>query len=194
MSKVEALCDTDREMMLEFSSLCVSRLNNYLPLKLFLSPFQHFLDANVIKEIEKDRLIIENAATHFERGRNRDDLDVNDIFEMTIKVDDEFVNKRWEEFKKLLEGSNFNLVDENEHEFELDNKKVGFASKNILIRDKIINDYSELIQYKNTNALTLKPEDFLVAYKFSIKDGYRINTREKKDKDIINMLEAYLVR
>jgi len=76
----------------------------------------------------------------------------------------------------------------------LDNKKVGFASKNILIRDKIINDYSELIQYKNTNALTLKPEDFLVAYKFSIKDGYRINTREKKDKDIINMLEAYLVR
>ncbi|HBB49452.1 TPA: hypothetical protein DEQ22_00380 [Candidatus Nomurabacteria bacterium] len=114
--------------------------------------------------------------------------------DIDILIDDEFVNKRWEEFKKLLEGSNFNLVDENEHEFELDNKKVGFASKNILIRDKIINDYSELIQYKNTNALTLKPEDFLVAYKFSIKDGYRINTREKKDKDIINMLEAYLVR
>ncbi len=93
MSKVDVLCDTDREMMLEFSRLCVSRLNNYLPLKLFLSPFQHFLDANVIKEIEKDRLIIEYAATHFERGRDRDDMDINDIFEMTIKVDDEFVNK-----------------------------------------------------------------------------------------------------
>ena len=93
MSKVDVLCDTDREMMLEFSRLCVSRLNNYLPLRLFLSPFQHFLDANVLKEIEKDRLIIEYAETHFERGRNRDDLDVNDIFEMTIKVDDEFVNK-----------------------------------------------------------------------------------------------------
>jgi hypothetical protein len=93
MSKIDVLCDTDREMMLEFSRLCVSRLNNYLPLKLFLSPFQHFLDANVLKEIEKDRLIIEHAAAHFESGGSRDDMDVNDIFEMTVKVDDKFVNK-----------------------------------------------------------------------------------------------------
>ncbi len=93
MNKIDVLCDTDREMMLEFSRLCVSRLNNFLPLKLFLSPFQHFLDANVIKEIEKDRLIIKYAETHFERDRNRDDLNVNDIFEMTIKIDAEFVNK-----------------------------------------------------------------------------------------------------
>jgi hypothetical protein len=93
MSKVGALCDTDREMMLEFSRLCVSRLNDYLPLKLFLSPFRHFLDANVIKEIEKDRLIIEHAAAHFGTAGNRDDLDINDIFEKTIKVDEEFVNK-----------------------------------------------------------------------------------------------------
>ena len=93
MSKADVLCDTNREMMLEFSRLCVSRLTNFLPLKLFLSPFQHFLDANVLKEIEKDRLIIENATVHFERGGNKADLDINDIFEMTIRVDDEFVNK-----------------------------------------------------------------------------------------------------
>ena len=30
---------------------------------------------------------------HFERGSNKADLDVNDIFEMTIKVDAEFVNR-----------------------------------------------------------------------------------------------------
>ena len=48
MSKVDVLCDTDREMMLEFSRLCISRLNNYLPLKLFLSSFQHFLDAPML--------------------------------------------------------------------------------------------------------------------------------------------------
>lgn len=93
MNKAGLLCDADREMMLEFSGLCVSRLNAYLPLKLFLFPFQHFLDANVLKEIEKDRLIIEHAAEHFEMCRNRDDIDINDIFEMTIKVDDEFVNR-----------------------------------------------------------------------------------------------------
>jgi hypothetical protein len=93
MSKVDALCDTDREMMLEFSRLCVSSLNNYLPLKLFLASFQHFLDANVLKEIEKDRLIIKHAAANFEQGIGNNDLDINDIFEMTIRIDDEFVKK-----------------------------------------------------------------------------------------------------
>ena len=93
MSKVDVLCDTDREMMLEFSRVCVSRLNNYLPLKLFLSPFQHFLDANVIKEIEKDRLIIKYAAELFEAGSIRDEMDINGIFEKTKKVDEEFINK-----------------------------------------------------------------------------------------------------
>ena len=112
--------------------------------------------------------------------------------DIDILIDDEFLNKRWKELKKLLEDNNFNLI--NEKEFELGNKKVGFASKNILIRDNIIDDYSKLIQYKNTYALTLKPEDFLKAYKFSIKDGYRINTRKKKDKEIIEKLEAYIIQ
>lgn len=91
--KVDILCDRDREMMLEFSGLCVRRLNNHLPLKLFLSLFQHFLDANVLKEIEKDRLIIEHAAAGFERGRASADMDVNEIFEITKKVDKEFLEK-----------------------------------------------------------------------------------------------------
>jgi hypothetical protein len=80
-------------MMLEFSRLCVGRLNSHLPLKLFLSLFQHFLDANVLKEIDKDRLIIEHAAAAFERGMDRADMDVNELFEMTKKVDNEFVEK-----------------------------------------------------------------------------------------------------
>jgi hypothetical protein len=93
MSKVKALCDHDREMMLEFSGLCVRRLNNYLPLKLFLSLIQHFLDANVLKEIEKDRLIMEHAAVGFERGKERAEMDVSELFEMTREVDKEFVKK-----------------------------------------------------------------------------------------------------
>jgi len=93
MNKVDVLCDMDREMMLEFSGLCVRRLNAHLPLKLFLSLFQHFLDANVLKEIEKNRLIIEHAAAGFERGRNSAGMDVNELFEITKKVDKEFLNK-----------------------------------------------------------------------------------------------------
>ncbi len=69
MHKVKVMCDRDREMMQEFSGLCIMRLNEHLPFKLFLSLFQHFLDANVLKEIEKDRLIMEQAAAGFEKGQ-----------------------------------------------------------------------------------------------------------------------------
>jgi hypothetical protein len=118
--------------------------------------------------------------------------DFKDFKDVDILIEDEFINDRWEEFRKLFESKGFNLINEKEHEFELNGKKVGFASKNILIRDKIINDFSELVQYKNGVALTLTPEDFLKAYKFSVKDGYRINTRGKKDGDIIEKLEDYI--
>ncbi|MEK6935465.1 MAG: hypothetical protein AABW67_01630, partial [Nanoarchaeota archaeon] len=88
--------------------------------------------------------------------------------EIDILIENEFINDKWQEFRKLFESKGFSLINEKEHEFELDGKKVGFASKNILIRDKIINDYSELIQYKNKDAFILMPEDFLKAFKFSV--------------------------
>lgn len=118
--------------------------------------------------------------------------DFKDFEDIDILIEDEFVNNKWEEFGKLFESKGFSLINEKEHEFELNSKKVGFASKDILIRDKIINDYSELVQYKNKDALTLTPESFLKAYQFSVKDGYRINTRGKKDKDIIEKLDNYI--
>jgi len=112
--------------------------------------------------------------------------------DIDILVEDEFINEKWNEFRKLFESKGFNLINEKEHEFDFGGKKVGFASRDILIRDKIISDYSELVQYKNPDALTLIPEDFLKAYRFSVKDGYRINTREKKDQDIIDELKSYI--
>lgn len=115
-----------------------------------------------------------------------------DFEDVDLLIEDEFINNKWEEFKKLLESEGFYLTSEKEHEFELDGKKVGFASKDILIRDKIINNFSELVQYKNKKAFTLTLEGFLKAYQFSVKDGYRINTRGKKDQDIIEKLGAYI--
>ena len=115
-----------------------------------------------------------------------------DFEDIDILIEDEFINDKWVEFRKFFELNDFVLTDEKEHEFKFEGKKVGFASKNILIRDKIINDYSELVHYKNEDAFTLKPEDFLKAYKYSIKDGYRINTRGKKDNSIIEKLEIYI--
>jgi len=115
------------------------------------------------------------------------------IFEdIDILIDDDFVKNKWPEFKKLMEMNGFILIDVKEYEFEFGSKKVGFASKDILIRDQIINDYSELVKYKDTNAYTLTPKSFLRAYQFSLRDGYRIDTRGKKDQDVIDRLKAYI--
>jgi hypothetical protein len=91
VTRVDILCDADRQMMLEFSSLCISRLGDHLAFRLLLPVLQHYLDANVFKEIEKDRLIIRQAAAAFERGRDRTAVNVDELFEMTKKVDDEFI-------------------------------------------------------------------------------------------------------
>jgi len=85
------MCDMDRDMMLSFSKQCVARLDGPLPLKIALAPFRRFFDANVHKEIEKDRLFIEHAAGKYEKGHDRSDIDLNELFEMTKKIDNAFL-------------------------------------------------------------------------------------------------------
>lgn len=93
LCKADMLCSSDREMMHEFSSLCMRRLNGHLPLRLFLSFLQNFVEANVDKEIQKNRLVIIHSASEFERGTHRTAVDVHGLFEMTKRVDHEFVSK-----------------------------------------------------------------------------------------------------
>lgn len=93
VNRVEVLCDHDRELMTEFSLVCVRRLGKYLPLKFFLSMFHPVLDANVHKEIEKDRLIITHAAAGFDSGQDKAAVDVDGLFEATREIDTEFVRK-----------------------------------------------------------------------------------------------------
>jgi hypothetical protein len=80
-------------MMMDFSRRCVARLNSHPPLKLFLSPFQGLLDANVRKEIEKDHLVMQYASAAFEKGSSRSDIDLEGLFESTKKIDTAFVSK-----------------------------------------------------------------------------------------------------
>jgi len=120
-NKVEMLCDADKEMMLDFSRICITRLGNYLPLKLFLSVFQNYLDANVRKEIDKDRLIMEHAAAAFGGGKDSTAVDVDELFEMTKKIDHEFIDRsssaffsirlRYTDFAEIRKKRILSLVD-----------------------------------------------------------------------------------
>ena len=92
MDRVGILCEKDSVMMHEFSRLSLDRIKGHSLFSVTISFFSSYMDANVKKEVEKDRLIIEEAAAAFEAGRPACDLDLEDIFEKTKKVDKEFLD------------------------------------------------------------------------------------------------------
>jgi hypothetical protein len=92
MDRVGILCRKDSAMMHEFSRRSLLRINGHSLLSRTLSFFSAYLEANVKKEVEKDRLIIGEAAAAFEAGRPACDLDLEDIFEKTKKVDKAFLD------------------------------------------------------------------------------------------------------
>jgi hypothetical protein len=91
MDKVAILCEKDREMMYEFSRRSVRDISVGSFLSVVLSFFSHYMDGNVKKEVNKDRLIIEEAAGAFFSGQPVCDLDLEDIFEKTKKIDQAFL-------------------------------------------------------------------------------------------------------
>ncbi len=93
MDRVRFLCERDREMLEEFSRRSLKGVHVKSRLSAVLSFFSSYLDGNVRKEVEKDRLIIEESAAAFEAGRPVCDLDLEDVFEKTKKIDKDFLDK-----------------------------------------------------------------------------------------------------
>src|SRR5512135_3339147 len=93
MDKVAILCDKDRILMEDFSRQSLNRMSNRTTLLGSLPFFSAYQDANVKKEVDKDRLIIREAAVAFETEKPVCDLDLEEIFEKTKEVDKVFLNK-----------------------------------------------------------------------------------------------------
>ena len=91
MDKVGILCEKDRTMMEEFSSRSLDRIRGNALVLASLPFFSSYFEANVKKEVDKDRLIIEEAAHAFQAGRPVCDLDLEEIFEKTKTVDKQFI-------------------------------------------------------------------------------------------------------
>lgn len=91
MGKVEVLCDEDKTMLSEFSRRALEHITGRSRNSLQLPFISEYMNANVMKEYEKDRIIIEHAASAFAANFGVNDLDVDDIFERTKTVDRTFV-------------------------------------------------------------------------------------------------------
>lgn len=93
MNELEVLVSKHSEMIHEFSSRCIGRIAGYGPLKVLLVPFHRFLEANVEKEIDKDRLIIDWAVAAYHNGTDLNVVSREELFEETKRADAEFLKK-----------------------------------------------------------------------------------------------------
>jgi hypothetical protein len=111
----------------------------------------------------------------------------NDI---DLLIEDKWLENQWEDLKEIMNENGFYITDEKEHEFENEDKvKVAFAKYSILIKDKICQPKDAiLVEKEGTEIRTLTVKDFLKAYQFSVKDGYRTESRGQRDQEIIDKL------
>jgi len=93
VDNVGILCDKDNDFLHDYSRRCIERLTGH---SLLSAPFPFlsgYLEGNIKKESDKDRLIIEHAAAAIAAGKEPGDVDVDDIFEKTKVVDKAFVRR-----------------------------------------------------------------------------------------------------
>ena len=100
-----------------------------------------------------------------------------------------FLTERWDEFRCMLEQADYTLTDEREHTFVKNGVFYAYAEIEELesfagICAEDIAEYGEgSVRYKR-----LSLRQYLSVYQASAKDGYRIEVREKKDQEKIDLI------
>lgn len=114
-------------------------------------------------------------------------LDADDIDILIPKV---FINERWKEFVNALESEGYILIDEHEHTFEKNKLHYSYAQLEELEQFAgISNTKIEVVCKEDVRFRVLSLEQYLKVYQASVKDGYRIQVREKKDYEKIAFIE-----
>jgi hypothetical protein len=89
----QALCRFDRSLMSEFSDRTVRALEHHRSIRLVMPIFLKIMSANVDKELDKDRLVIEVGATTCGGGGTAADVDSSALFERTKSMDRAFIRR-----------------------------------------------------------------------------------------------------
>jgi hypothetical protein len=101
MNKVGILCEKDNAMLHEFSKRALKRVTGQALSSLSLPFVSSYMEANVMKEADKDRIVIENASAVYQAGKQSVDLDVDAVFENTKTVDRAFEGIRKQRIRCL---------------------------------------------------------------------------------------------
>ena len=93
MNRVKVLCAMNRVMLQAFSQRTVEGLKSHTLFRLALPPFQSFLDINVDKEVEKDRMVIVRAAELYQSGTRPGQEHMTALLQEARKIDQTFLRK-----------------------------------------------------------------------------------------------------
>jgi len=88
--KVDILCAMNRRMMHEFSRRTTDELAKSKLFRRVLPAFQSFLEINVEKEVDKDRLAISAAAAAQRGGGSPSDVDIGALLRSARAIDERF--------------------------------------------------------------------------------------------------------
>ena len=121
-----------------------------------------------------------------------EDLSADDI---DILIPEYYITEGWKTFRRYLKMIGYILVDEHEHTFKKDGICYSYASiENLLPFAGIRLSDIGAVKIGEAHFMILSPEQYLAVYKASVKDGYRMNVKEKKDNEKIEILEMFLLR
>ncbi len=93
MNKTSILCSRDSDILHDFSKRCVDRLLDRSVAGMPLPFVRTYMNANVEKEVNKDCMIIEHAVSRHHEGSECCDYDIEELFDMTKRVDKAFLRK-----------------------------------------------------------------------------------------------------
>ena len=113
--------------------------------------------------------------------------------DVDILVPSSLVNEKWSELIKLMQNLTFKLYNEKEHEFIRKKEIVAFGKQEDLVKNcKINSGFLEISNIKKVKFRQLLPEQYLLVYRFMLRDNYRQEKRGNADKKKIMLIEKYL--
>ena len=112
---------------------------------------------------------------------NADDID--------ILIPEVFMNEKWNNIVTIMNNNGYDLYDLHEHAFEKSSLSVAFASIEDLVPFAGINlTKIPVIEEAGIRYYLLNLQDYLKVYTASSEDGYRKNTKNKKDEEKIELI------
>lgn len=118
------------------------------------------------------------------------DLSCDDV---DVLIPEYYLMDGWKDFRRFLETLGYTLIDEHEHTFERDGVSLSYAKIEELesFAGISLSDI-KTVKRGESRFMILSPRQYLAVYKASSRDGYRLNVKEKKDLEKIELIRSFI--